>query len=473
MLAVLAAFLACAGPSKQAYFESRTDGHVYARPLEGILEGSSSLFVEHGLRPSTEKNVVRTRWTPDPQTPGGVVAFQATATPVDVRHTRVQIDRLVSGKNSRPLPPPRREGTRKPEDLMSELAAQEEERFSGTELPAEAAVPRAFRSLQLEWELLQRVEPGAARAIQEEETIQTGCGHVRAPVRPAPPPALVAETRGCEDVPGADELLYSARLVVLGELNGTDQAPAFVGHLVCRALAVGLSVSVALELPRSSATPLEAFLASDGAPDVRDALLASPAFTRTWHDGRDSGAVFALIDRLRVWRRAGAQIDVLAMDDSTQVRDERDRSMAEALEPFRRGRLDRPFIALVGNVHAATDVGMPLAGYIPMGARLQDDGLRPIALRMSHADGAFWGCDLGVGLGCGVHRTRAWPAGPPPAARTATDIGTTAMGMGAAGDPAPRLPPVGRYVRLWGTRQEGFDGLFYVGTVTASPPARP
>ena len=36
----------------------------------------------------------------------------------------------------------------------------------------------------------------------------------------------------------------------------------------------------------------------------------------------------------------------------------------------------------------------------------------------------------------------------------------------------PDTPTAPRYVRRWSHRTEGFDGLFYVGAVSASPPAR-
>ena len=65
--------------------------------------------------------------------------------------------------------------------------------------------------------------------------------------------------------------------------------------------------------------------------------------------------MLALIEQVRVLRKAGADILVAGMDDPRWTGDERDRSMARFLDAFRRRTLDRPMIILVGNLHAQTD----------------------------------------------------------------------------------------------------------------------
>lgn len=466
---VLAAVWACTAPSKEGYFQSRADGYVYRSPLEPTLAAVKRYFDEQGRPGTIVKNQVLTAWLPDPREPGSFESWQATAEEVDALHTRVRIVRLLGSRLSRSAET-RLVGRGSPGDLVTE---QEAPRSDALQVPAQLEAPRIVHDQGMEWALLQRFDPAAAAAIREEETVQSGCGTVRAPVRPVPAPSLVVETKECPDVPGSEALLYAGRLVVLGELSGTEQGPRFVGALTCKALAAGMGVVVALELPRSSAPELEAFLTSQGQPSDRAALLASPAFTREWHDGRDSAALLELLERLRQWRQAGASVEVVAFDDPSATRDFRDAAMADLLEPIRRSHLDRPMLVLIGNLHASTTPGRPVAGYRPFSARLEEVGLRPVALQMAFGAGTFWGCDMsGGGFGCGVHETRGWPPPPPPTPRTAEDRGTSSAGMGAVGDPAPATPLPPMAVRLGSTRSEGFDGLFWVGTVTASVPAK-
>ncbi|MGZ5959048.1 MAG: hypothetical protein ACXWLI_11585, partial [Myxococcaceae bacterium] len=64
-----------------------------------------------------------------------------------------------------------------------------------------------------------------------------------------------------------------------------------------------------------------------------------------------------------------------------------------------------------------------------------------------------------------------WPPRSKSAVLTAGDLATTAGGLGSVGSAVPDTPLPPRFVRLWDKRSEGFDGLFYVGPLAASPPA--
>ena len=53
----------------------------------------------------------------------------------------------------------------------------------------------------------------------------------------------------CAPADGLDPLLAPGRAILLGEIHGTNEAPDFTDTIACHALAAGLEVIVALELP--------------------------------------------------------------------------------------------------------------------------------------------------------------------------------------------------------------------------------
>ena len=169
----------------------------------------------------------------------------------------------------------------------------------------------------------------------------------------------------------------------------------------------------------------------------------------------------------------GADLRIHGVDNPGFSGDLREAAMADAVEEVRQASLDRAVVVLVGNVHAQTTPGKIVEGYLPLGARLDRFGLRPISLVMAFDAGTAWNCTLEKGLGCGVHPVRSWPPRPAEViSGTPGDRISSEAGMGAAGTAVPDTPTAPRYVRRWSHRTEGFDGLFYVGAVSASPPAR-
>jgi hypothetical protein len=171
-------------------------------------------------------------------------------------------------------------------------------------------------------------------------------GTAAPPVRPASP--------ACAPVPGAAPLLAMAerRYFIVGELHGTVEIPSLFGDLVCEGAAGG-PVIVGLEMPEESQAAFDAWLASDGGPESRAALLTE----RFWrfHDGRASEAMLGLLERLRAMRAAGAPIRLLAFVPivaraATQTPYEQ--AMAAN---WRRALADAPgarLLVLVGSIHS-------------------------------------------------------------------------------------------------------------------------
>jgi hypothetical protein len=246
----------------------------------------------------------------------------------------------------------------------------------------------------------------------------------------------------CAAVPGAAPLLAmrERRTLIFGELHGTAEIPPLFADLVCQAAAQG-PVIVGLEMPESSQTALDAWLASGGGREARAALLRD-SFWR-FGDGRASEAMLALLERLRALRAAGRSIRLLAFVPSigpaatqTPYEQAMAANWSRALAAAPGARL----LVLVGSVHSRI-------------ARYRD--FDPAAMHLPRA-GILTFAPLPVGgsayncqpSGCGPN-----PAGPVPSNMPGRGLIPT--------------PPEARAVMA-------YDYLYAPGTsFTPSPPAVP
>ncbi len=207
------------------------------------------------------------------------------------------------------------------------------------------------------------------------------------------------------------------RIIVLGELHGTHEAPALAGELTGLRWrkahgAPDEGVTLALEIHATEQARIDAFLDSSGEPAARDALISGSywALKPERSDGRRSVALLALIESMRERRSAGEDLRVLAFDPGSGGGDANVRNprMAEALrEAFARDP-DRRFVVLVGNYHARrappTRVGGLLPGQsppVPTMAHLADVPM--LRVNVTATRGEFWGC---MGGAC-----QPWPLG--------------------------------------------------------------
>ena len=209
----------------------------------------------------------------------------------------------------------------------------------------------------------------------------------------------------------------SERIVVLGEMHGTNEAPALAGELAGLQRqgtdgAPAGGVTLALEIHATEQARIEAFLDSSGDAGARDALLSGPywAVAPERSDGRRSVAMLALLESVRERRSAGEDLRVLAFDSGSGGGDAnlRNPRMAAALrEAFVRDPARR-FVVLVGNYHARrappTRVGGLLPGQsppVPTMAHLADVPM--LRINVTAERGEFWGC---MGGSC-----QPWPLG--------------------------------------------------------------
>lgn len=218
-----------------------------------------------------------------------------------------------------------------------------------------------------------------------------------------PRPAL-----SCPDVPGLAPLLKPGHVVLLGEMHGTNESPAFLLDAVCAALRDGLGVTVGLEMPRSESARVDAFLTSPGGTEAEQRLLQGPIWQSSYQDGRASRAMLDLIERLRAYRAAGLPVRVVLIDDPSAPQG-RDRAMSERIQDALAAAPDNLFLNITGNVHNRLTRGTRWnADYEPMGYLLRQsmDASRIISLNVAHGGGEAWVCFGNTPSSCGIKPMR-------------------------------------------------------------------
>jgi len=273
--------------------------------------------------------------------------------------------------------------------------------------------------------------------------------HTEAPLVPVPTDAVVElppESSCAVDL--ATVQLAAGQVLLLADPEGTAEAQASLRKVICAALARGLPVTVALSISAYEQARINAWLASAGTPKDRAALLAGSFWNRPWQDGRSSAAAIALLEALRAEVQAGQNLSVLAGDVDLR---------GNARTVFVSGRLlqhvhehpDRLLIGLFSNTLVSKRPGSawdPEA--LPLGYRLASAGLHVQSFDVSYLIGTQWNCRL---FRAGAIRCGTWPLVPGPKQRM----------FGARQGLNPFEKP----------SAEGFDGLWYVGRLNASPPA--
>lgn len=269
-----------------------------------------------------------------------------------------------------------------------------------------------------------------------------GCGASPAPpsttaVAPGGPPQQPAAAAQQLPVEIPAEALPPRGTLLLGEIHGTREIPAFVGRLVATASARE-PVVLALEIPQDQGAAIQAYLASDGSPAMRRQLVAGPWWQSPAQDGRRSVAMADLIETARALRAAGRSIEVVAIDATEQDR-EREEAMAQNVIAARRAHPDAALVVLAGNLHTSKREAAFKPGFPWMAMRVASAGIPLVSLNARYADGTAWIMTTG---------------GP--------QHGDVSFAAG-------RGPELG--IRLEPTPSGAYDGWFGVGPVTASPPA--
>ncbi|MEO0550562.1 MAG: hypothetical protein AAFZ91_11635 [Pseudomonadota bacterium] len=100
-------------------------------------------------------------------------------------------------------------------------------------------------------------------------------------------------------------------VVILGEMHGTIEGTAFVESLVCSVLAEGKPVRLGLEAVANHSDSLNTLTQNSFS---RDAVYAAAPTMWDSHDGRSSEAEYKLLEQIADWRLAGHAVDLFAFD---------------------------------------------------------------------------------------------------------------------------------------------------------------
>ncbi len=204
----------------------------------------------------------------------------------------------------------------------------------------------------------------------------------------------VATAADCKPQTQIDVATIKPQAILVGEVHGTEQTPAFVAGLVCSLLNAGRPVVLALERSSEEQVAIDRYIDSEGSETDRQALLSNGAWTWPMQDGRNSQAVLALIDSIRLLRRAGQSVGILAMQhfpnpslpkaskqpngpSGALLSRMNDRFMADMIAAVMAQHPDHTIVALAGNFHTATTaaawaepghqpVGEVLAALVPI-----------------------------------------------------------------------------------------------------------
>jgi hypothetical protein len=202
------------------------------------------------------------------------------------------------------------------------------------------------------------------------------------------------------------------KLIVFGEVHGSNEIPRFFGDLVDDAARRGMPVHVGLELS-----------GRDG-----------PVWTASFQSGRTSEAMAQLIERLDAMK-----VPIFWFDSEGP---DRDGAMATNISAERRKAPGDLYLVLVGNLHARKKPGAPWDPNVRwMAVRLAESEPEVITLDVRYRAGTAWICQSNSPEACKPTTLQGSPA-------------PTAAGVALAPQP------------------EGYDGTFDVGTLTASLPAR-
>ena len=155
------------------------------------------------------------------------------------------------------------------------------------------------------------------------------------------------------------------RVLVIGEMHGSNEYPAFAKSVVCQLLAANKPVILGLEIPENEQVAINHYLQSSGTAEDRRALQKGEFWQGRIQDGRSSVAMFGLIDAVRKLKQSGQKVLLAAFD----ISDDYKPVPLEKNEAYARGRRDGEmtlniidrlrqypeytYVALVGGNHAS------------------------------------------------------------------------------------------------------------------------
>lgn len=264
----------------------------------------------------------------------------------------------------------------------------------------------------------------------------------------------------------SDVAKLDPHFVVFGEVHGTNEAPLFLGSLACALARQNKRVLVAIEHEASDNAALQA---AWKAHDFAEKLETLRFVGRS--DGVASKAMFDMTTGLHLLKENGWPVAIVAFNGFEDERQQsrfaglpgqgpHEAAQAENIAKAAAAQSYDYVLVLVGRMHAQkTPTSRSGIAFDPMARRLSQYG-KAVSLNMRHADGTSWNCQL-----------------KPGADPTTTAISPEDLECGA--HPSEGEPDLGSepFIGLESTdKVDGprpFDGFFWVGPISASPPRTP
>lgn len=183
------------------------------------------------------------------------------------------------------------------------------------------------------------------------------------------------------------------RVLLIGEIHGTAEAPMAVADLAQQMATDERPLIVGLEIWRGEQSAIDRFLDSAGTSDDRAQLLASEFWTREYQDGRSSVAMVELLDRLRALALK-AKVRVLAFDEDPAADltgAARDKAMAARIARALDDEPEAHALVLAGNFHTRIQESAPWdPEHRFMGHHLIE--YQPYSIEVMGVAGSAWIC---------------------------------------------------------------------------------
>lgn len=296
----------------------------------------------------------------------------------------------------------------------------------------------------------------------------TLAGCAKAPV--ATTTDLVAQDSLCTSPDGWHAVVQrDPKFVVFGESHGTREAPAFFGSLACSLATDGEVILIAIEFsPYHNDALQDAWNADE--EDFDNLLLQ--AGWRGRRDGVGSEAMFEMVRDLHRLKKAGYAIDITAFSGAGSE-DQREKfahlpgqgpheaAQAENVANAAEKRSYDRVLVLVGNLHAEKQpIDLGRGAFDPMAKRLGAYG-SVLSLNVKYDAGTSWSCQLRADFDPKIDGSPTdadIECGPHPAGATGS------FNRNAFIEVVDQTPD---------SAETGFDGFFWLGPITASPPKAP
>lgn len=280
--------------------------------------------------------------------------------------------------------------------------------------------------------------------------------------------ALMSGSAACEcsPLPGWQAVAKAAegKFLIFGETHGTEQSPTAFGEYVC-AVSGDEPVLVAVELSAFYNEGLQtAWQASP--EEFRAALLNNVEELPKRIDGVGSVSMISMLTKLHALKADGADIDIVAFNGPRDAAQFEKFSDLLGQEPHESAQADniriaaekrdyRHVIVLVGGVHAAKhEFSFGGEPWKAMALKLAPDD-QVISLVQRDSGGEAWNCRMPDDVDDGLVKAEDLQCAPFETFADDGMDGEARMAFWAEND----------------TVDERYDGYFYLGPTTASPPA--